>query len=76
MTQLSPDDEFMVLATDGLWDYMTEEEVATFIRTAVQTKPREEVPIGRMAVCVARVVSWCVSAGASLTHQRRSALCR
>jgi hypothetical protein len=73
----------MVLATDGLWDYMTEEEVATFIRTAVQTKPREEVPIGRTArlcVCVCRVsrVSYCVcvSAGASLTNQRRSALCR
>jgi protein phosphatase 1L len=43
VTQLSPDDEFVVLATDGLWDYMTEEEVATFIRTAVQTRPREEV---------------------------------
>jgi serine/threonine protein phosphatase PrpC len=55
VTQLSPDDEFMVLATDGLWDYMTEEEVATFIRTAVQTRPREEVPIGRTALCV-----WCV----------------
>jgi hypothetical protein len=45
VTQLSPDDEFLVLATDGLWDYMTEEEVAAFIRQTVQTKPREEVTL-------------------------------
>ncbi len=42
-TKLSPEDEFLILATDGLWDFMKEREVALFIREAMKTTPRAEI---------------------------------
>lgn len=36
-------DEFVVLATDGLWDVWSEAEVITFIRENLKTKSRQEV---------------------------------
>ena len=35
-TNLTPDDEFVVMACDGVWDVMTEEEVVEMIYTTVK----------------------------------------
>ena len=30
---IQPEDEFMILACDGIWNYMSSEEVVDFVRT-------------------------------------------
>ena len=34
--KLSPKDEFMILACDGIWNSLTSEEVVDFVRTRIQ----------------------------------------
>lgn len=34
--KLTPEDEFMILACDGIWNSMTSEEVIEFVRTRIQ----------------------------------------
>jgi len=41
--KLSPDDEFLLMASDGLWDVMTPEAVVEFVRDTAKTKGRKEV---------------------------------
>lgn len=36
---LTAEDEFMVLACDGIWNYMSSEEVVNFVRTKLTEKP-------------------------------------
>lgn len=33
---LSPKDEFMILACDGIWNSLSSEEVVDFVRTRIQ----------------------------------------
>lgn len=33
---LSPNDEFMILACDGIWNSLSSEEVVEFVRTRIQ----------------------------------------
>lgn len=35
--KLTPEDEFMILACDGIWNSMTSEEVIEFVRTRIQS---------------------------------------
>lgn len=43
--QLTPDDEFIVLACDGIWDVMTNQQVCDFVRPRLQQK-KDEVEVG------------------------------
>lgn len=51
---IEPEDEFMVLACDGIWNYMTNEEVVGFVKQRIDQKKFtlaqicEEVSFGRL----------------------------
>ncbi|EDW72083.1 uncharacterized protein Dwil_GK10630 [Drosophila willistoni] len=38
---ITPEDEFMVLACDGIWNYMTSEEVVTFVRSRLKDEDKK-----------------------------------
>jgi len=49
---LTPDDEFLVLACDGVWDCMTNQECVDFVRSRLQARReegREGEPLSRVA---------------------------
>lgn len=39
---LTPDHEFLVLACDGIWDVMTNDEVVDFVRTRIASRMEPE----------------------------------
>lgn len=39
---ITPEDEFMILACDGIWNYMSSEDVVQFIKTRLE-EGRESV---------------------------------
>lgn len=39
---LTPDHEFIVLACDGIWDVMTNDEVVDFVRTRIASRMEPE----------------------------------
>ena len=41
--QLTPDHEFVVLACDGIWDVMSNEEVVRFIRVRLAERMEPEI---------------------------------
>ena len=43
--QLSPDDEFMILACDGIWDCLTNEQAVKYVRDRIDTKTPKEIGI-------------------------------
>ncbi|CAO3644188.1 unnamed protein product [Mucor hiemalis] len=52
--KLTPKDEFMVLACDGIWDCLTNQEVATFVRKhAANEVPLKEICERLMDHCLA-----------------------
>jgi len=49
---LTPDDEFLVLACDGVWDCMTNQECVDFVRVRLQARKeggREGEPLSKVA---------------------------
>lgn len=52
--QLNPNDEFMVIACDGIWDCMTNQQVADFVRAKIRDKvPLKEICEDIMDECLA-----------------------
>ncbi|KAF9190907.1 Protein phosphatase 2C 2 [Haplosporangium sp. Z 767] len=52
--KLSSDDEFIVLACDGIWDCMSSQEVVTFVRTGIADRiPLERICEMTMDRCLA-----------------------
>jgi protein phosphatase 2C family protein 2/3 len=43
IVDLTPDYEFIVLACDGIWDVLTNEEVIEFVRPRVAQKMQPEI---------------------------------
>ncbi|KAI8128974.1 putative protein phosphatase [Lucilia cuprina] len=52
---ISPDDEFMVLACDGIWNFMTSEEVVDFVRLRIndENKKMSEICEELFEACLA-----------------------
>ncbi|XP_075169983.1 putative protein phosphatase CG10417 [Haematobia irritans] len=52
---ITPEDEFMVLACDGIWNYMTSEEVVEFVRLRLkdETKKMSEICEELFDACLA-----------------------
>ena len=42
VTNLTPDFEFILLACDGIWDVLTNQEVVDFVRTRIASKMEPE----------------------------------
>lgn len=42
MKDLTADHEFIVLACDGIWDVMTNDEVVEFVRTRIASRMEPE----------------------------------
>lgn len=43
--ELNPDDEFIILACDGIWDCLTNEEAVKYVRDRIDTKTPTEIGI-------------------------------
>ncbi len=43
IVDLTPEYEFVVLACDGIWDVLTNEEVVEFVRSRVAQKMQPEI---------------------------------
>jgi len=50
---LSEDDEFMVLACDGIWDVKTSQEVCDFVRSRLDDFPLHKIAEQLMDACIA-----------------------
>ena len=48
---VTKDTEFMVLACDGIWDVLTNQEVVDFVRTGIAEKRTPEM-VGKHAICL------------------------
>jgi serine/threonine protein phosphatase PrpC len=44
MEPRTPQDQFLIIATDGLWDVINYQEACDFIRDAVKTFGRKHIP--------------------------------
>jgi protein phosphatase 2C family protein 2/3 len=52
VADLTPDHEFIVLACDGIWDVLTNQEVVDFIRARIAQRMLPEI--------VSTVCLWCI----------------
>mmetsp|Transcript_15870 Transcript_15870/g.15820 ORF Transcript_15870/g.15820 Transcript_15870/m.15820 type:complete len:115 (+) Transcript_15870:68-412(+) len=50
---LTPNDEFMVLACDGVWDMLTSQQCVSFIRERINTKPLQQIIEEMLDRCLA-----------------------
>lgn len=46
--ELTPDDDFMVLACDGIWNMMSSEEVINFVRERINEKSEEQIKLSKI----------------------------
>ncbi|CAG9336276.1 unnamed protein product [Blepharisma stoltei] len=50
---LTPNDEFMVLACDGVWDMLTSQQCVSFVRERINTKPLQQIIEEMLDRCLA-----------------------
>ena len=43
--QLNPSDEFIILACDGIWDCLTNEQAVAYVRERINTKTPTEIGV-------------------------------
>lgn len=55
--KLLPSDEFLILACDGVWDILSNQEAVDFIRPLLQTKSLTEVASDVFTRCLATDIS-------------------
>lgn len=54
---LTPEDEFMIIACDGIWNFMTSEEVIEFVRERLKANPAKLSSICEEVVKISMGVS-------------------